>query len=99
MESPGAAAQTLAMAALLAGGVLVSRRSRTGAGVLRAGAVGSGVFSVATTAMAMYSLPSFWSSWSTPGAAAFQAIQVAEALWVPVLMVLLTLPPLGRRML
>ena len=57
------------------------------------------VLTVATTALELYAEPVYASYWSKPGTAAMEAMGVLGGLWLPVVLVLLTLPPLARRML
>jgi hypothetical protein len=47
----------------------------------------------------MWTNPTYRSYWSTPGAAAVEGLGFLNGLWLPALLVLLTLPPLARRML
>lgn len=91
------AAQTLTRCALVVGGVLMLNRSRASVVLLRAAAgcsIGLGALGLAMIARAS---PVYASYWSTPAAAAVNAMQFLNGLWAPVLILLLTLPPLARR--
>jgi hypothetical protein len=92
------AAQALTMLAMLIGGVLMLRRSRACLVILRAGVACSIVLAILSLAMAMRASPVYRSYWSTPAAAAVNAMDFMGNLWLPILIVLLTLPPLARRM-
>jgi hypothetical protein len=48
--------------------------------------------------MAMRQNPVYTSYWSTPASAAINALQFIEGMWLEVMLLLLTLPPLARRM-
>jgi hypothetical protein len=56
------------------------------------------MLTVAGLAATLLHNPNYASYWSTPAAAAFQALQSLHGLYVPALLGLLTLPPLARRM-
>lgn len=92
------AATAAAMGTLLAGGLLLLRRSPWSLPLLRGGAAASILLSVAGLARAVYTIPVYRSYWSTPGTFTMEAAQFARGLWVPALLLLLTLPPLARRM-
>jgi hypothetical protein len=89
------AAHVLADVLLLAGGVLLRRRSRAGVHALRAGAVGSA--GVRILAFALHS-QAYWALWPTPAVVAMFILQTVPELLPPVVIGLLTLPPLARRM-
>jgi hypothetical protein len=91
-------AHKVAMSALLIGGVLMLRRSRASVVVLRASVACAIVLAILGQALAMRGSPVYASYWSTPASAAMYAMQFLRSLWLPVLIVLLTLPPLARRM-
>jgi hypothetical protein len=97
-DAPLMAAQTLAMSALLIGGVLMLRRSRACFVVLRASIGCSICLTVLNLVLVLRDNPVYASYWSTPAAAAVNALQFWRGLWLPVLLVLLTLPPFARRM-
>jgi hypothetical protein len=90
--------QTLAAALLLASGVMLLGRSRIAIVLLRWGAAASIVLSFVGIAMALRDGTSYRSLWSTPGAGAYQGLELFQRLWPPLLMVMLTLPPLARRL-
>jgi carbon starvation protein CstA len=94
----GMAAQALAMLALLTAGVLLLRRSRSSIILLRASVACSIALSTLSLAMSLYDNSIYASYWSTPATAAVNALQFLSGFWLPVLLVLLTLPPLARRM-
>ena len=83
---------------LAVGAVLLLRRSRASLAILRASVACSLVLSVLGLAMLIIGNPTYRSYWSTPAAAALYAIQFLGGVWDEVLIVLLTLPPLARRM-
>ncbi|HEV2295416.1 MAG TPA: hypothetical protein VGR35_16315 [Tepidisphaeraceae bacterium] len=84
--------------ALLCGGVLLLNRSRSSVIVLRASAGFTIALAVVGLAMAMRQNATYASYWSTPATATSNALGFLGGLWLPVLIVLLTLPPLARRM-
>lgn len=92
------AAGALVSLATLLGGVLLLRRSPAGILILRVTAASSGVLVVVGMAMHLSTNTILAGYWSTPGSAAFNALQLFDNLWLPALMVFLTLPPLARRM-
>ena len=83
---------------LLIGGMLLLRRSRTSLVFLRVSVGCSLVLTAVSLAVTMIENPVYRSYWSTPGTAAMNGIQFLGGLWVEILIVLLTLPPLARRM-
>jgi len=85
-------------AALLCGGVLLLNRSRASVPVLRASAGFAIALAVVGTGMAIRESTTYASYWSTPATATFNALRFLGGLWLPVLILLLTLPPLARRM-
>lgn len=91
-------AQALAMAGFLAGGLLLLKRLPASILVLRISAGSLVVVTLGGIAATLVDYPPFASNWSTPGAAVMMALQVLHALWMPALFILLTLPPLARRM-
>ena len=91
-------AQTLAMTALVTGGVLMLRRSPASVVVMRASIASSIVLAVLGLAMTLRASPVYASYLSTPATATVYTVQYLRGLWLPVLIVLLTLPPLARRM-
>ena len=90
-----AAAQTVAMAASVVGGVLMLGGGRSGVLVVRAAVTCSIVLLVLSRTADMLATPELW---STPAGAAAYATHYLRGFFVPVLIVLLTLPPLARRM-
>jgi len=89
---------TVTDAALLYGGILLLNRSRSSVIVLRASAGFAIALAVVGLAMAMRQNATYASYWSTPGTAMSNALHFLGGLWLPVLIVLITLPPLARRM-
>jgi hypothetical protein len=85
-------------AALLLGGVLLLSRSRWSVLVLRASAGFAIALAAVGTGMAIRQSVVYASYWSTPATAATNALRFLAGLWLPVLILLLTLPPLARRM-
>ena len=92
------AATTLAMCALLVGGVLILLRARAGVGMLRLAAIGSIVLAFVSLGLVLHEEPIYASYWSKPATCAIYAMQYVEGQAVEILIVLLTLPPLVRRM-
>jgi hypothetical protein len=92
------AAEVLATALVLAGGAIMLRGFRTGIPLLRWGAVASVVSSLVSTGMALGNEPSYRSLWTTPAAATFQALELFQGMWPLLLIVVLTLPPVSRRL-
>ena len=89
---------TLTMCALLVAGLLLLRRSALSIPILRAGVAASIVVHIVGLALVMRANPIFASYWSTPGTFAVYSLQELRNTLVPILLVLLTLPPLARRM-
>jgi hypothetical protein len=90
------AAYTLAMCALLMGGVLMLRRSRTSVFVIRLSIVCAVLMDVAILSMNLRE-SNYAMRWSTPAAAAMNTIDALEP-HLPLFMIgLLTLPPLMKR--
>ena len=83
---------------LVVGAVLLLRRSKASLAILRASVACSLVLTALGLAMLIIDNPTYRSYWSTPATAALYAIQFLSGLWDEVLIVLLTLPPLARRM-
>jgi hypothetical protein len=92
-------ASSVIMCALLVAGVLLLRRSPPSIPLLRAAVAAEIVVHFVGLALVMRSEPVFASYWSAPGTFAVYSLQELRSLLVPVLLVLLTLPPLARRML
>lgn len=92
-------ADTLVMSALIIAGILILKRGRVGVIVLRAAVISAIVRAVLYHAISALTIAEVASCWSTPGAAAMQALGILYGLWIPVLLGLLTLPPLARRIL
>ena len=80
------------------GGVLLLRQSRTSILLLRAGAACTIGLSLLGLALLLRTNPTYASYWSTPATAAIYTMQSFQSLWLPLLVGLLTLPPLARRM-
>jgi hypothetical protein len=89
----------LGRCAILIAGVLILKRARSGIVVLRAAMICAIVLAVLYHAISALTTPDIASCWSTPGAAAMQALGILHALWIPVSLGLLTLPLLARRFL
>lgn len=92
------AAQAATMCAMLAGGLLLLKRSPWSLPLLRGSAVASVLLTGAGLVRAMYITPVIRSYWSTPGSIFVETAQFARGVWVLVLLLLLTLPPLARRL-
>ena len=90
-------AEDLAASAMLIGGILLLWRSRPAVALLRAGAACSVVLIVLALVILLRTEPIYASYWSTPAAAVMEARPTLAALFEPVLIILLTLPPLARR--
>jgi hypothetical protein len=91
-------AQTLAMAGILVAGVLLLRRAPLAVHVLRGCVAGSIVLSIVNLGLALANNPIYASYWSTPGSFAIEALYNLGGLWLPLLLILITLPSLARRM-
>ena len=91
-------AHTLSMCVLLVAGLLLLRRSPLGVTLLRASVAASIVVHFAGLALVLRANPTFASYWSTPGTLAFYSLNELQNLLLPALFLLLTLPPLARRM-
>jgi hypothetical protein len=83
---------------LVAGAVLLLRRSRASLAILRASVACSLVLTALGLAMLIIEDPTYRSYWKTPATAALYAIQFLGGVWDEALIALLTLPPLARRM-
>ena len=93
------AAGALTMAGLVLGGVLLlRRRARASIPILRASVACSFVVTVLGLAMTLHESDVYASYWSTPATAVVEGMHVLQSEWLPMLIVLLTLPPLARRM-
>jgi hypothetical protein len=92
-------ADTLATCVLLLGGVLLLRRSRAGVVLIRAGIACLAALSALSLAMQLYTNSTYASYWSTFGAAAMETSSWLSGFWPEAMLILLTLPPLARRML
>ena len=93
------ACEDLAASAILVGGVLLLWRSRAALPLLRVGAASAVVLIVLAVGLLLRREPIYASYWSTPAAAVMEARPTVAAGSVPVAIILLTLPPLARRML
>jgi hypothetical protein len=92
------AADTAASCALLLGGLLLLRRSWAGILLIRAGVASLVALSAVSLTMLLYTNPTYASYWSTFGAAAIETSSWVSGLWPDAMLILLTLPPLARRM-
>ncbi len=93
------AADGLNMLLMLIGGVLLWRRMRSSILILRISIACTVVLLVAGIVVEMIANPTYASFWSTPASAAYNALQYPLSyMLVPILLALLTLPPLARRM-
>ena len=97
-EQAATAAGMLAMCGLILGGVLLLGRSRASILLIRGGVALSIVITLVEIALNLYSSPTYTSYWSKPGSAAMEAMHYFHGLFLALLMLLLTLPPLARRM-
>ncbi|MDQ3440388.1 MAG: hypothetical protein M3478_08585 [Planctomycetota bacterium] len=91
-------AHMLTNVGLVVGAVLLLRRSRMSLAFLRASVGCSLVLTALGLAMLIIENPTYRSYWSTPATAALYGIQFLGGVWDEALIVLLTLPPLARRM-
>ena len=92
------AVQTLAMCVIVLGGVLLAGRSRASITLVRGGAALSILVAVMDQVLSVRSSSVGMSYWSTPATFTWQALKFLAGLWCPALLLLLTLPPLARRM-
>lgn len=92
------AAIALTSVATLVGGLLLLRRVRASIVLLRAAGIAAIALSVANTVIIMLTFPGYAGLWSTFGSAAYQTLAALRGFAPPTLLVLLTLPPLARRM-
>jgi hypothetical protein len=90
--------RTVMMCMLLIGGVLLLRRSGTGVLILRAALAGAIVLAILNFAVLEYPSMAISVSRSMPVLAASFALPVLQSVSAPVLLLLVTLPPLARRM-
>jgi hypothetical protein len=91
-------ARIIMMGAWVVAGLLLLRGARAGVILMRLSAAATVVMLAAAEWFTLATIPDTRSYWSTPAAAAENALQYLNNLYVPALLVLLTLPPLVRRM-
>lgn len=92
------AAEAALNAVYLYGGVRLLNRWRWSIIILRASAFSSVALAVVSAVLFSQFNTFYASYWSTPGSAAMHAAEFLSGLWLPAIIVLLTLPPLARRM-
>jgi len=92
------AGETVAMCALLLGGTMLLRRLAGAVALLRCAAVALATLSLLGQAGLLHFDPDYAGYWTEPATAAVEALVVLNGFWLPVVIVLLTLPPLARRM-
>ena len=86
------------MFVMLLGGVLLLWRARVSLTLLRVSAAGTIILLVVGQALHLRTNPTYASYWSTPATFVLYTMQSLQSLWLPLLLGLLTLPPLARRM-
>jgi len=90
--------QTAIMSTLLFGGLLLLRRSQAGIVVVRTAVACAMALTILGEVTNIHATPTLASDWSTLAGAALMTLGVFDQLSVPALILLLTLPPLARRM-
>lgn len=102
LGGPGRAAiiagETIAMCAMLLGGLMFLRRAAGAAALLRCAAAAMVALALLNQGVVLYTDPDYAGYWSEPATAAVEALVGLNALLLPVVILLLTLPPLARRM-
>jgi hypothetical protein len=92
------AATALTSIATLIGGLMLLRRIRASIVLLRVAGISTIACGFASTVLIMITIPGYAAYWSTFGAATVQSLDAFRGLWTPAMLVLLTLPPLAKRM-
>lgn len=83
---------------LLIGGFLLLKRRPAAIVLLRVCAIASLLTIPAGLATTLLGNPDYAEYWSTPGSAFLQALQYFHGAWIPILIGLLTLPPIAQRL-
>lgn len=92
------AAQAITSGAQLISGVMMLRGLRSSVLLLRLSLAGSMALAIVSLALLLHRSPTYASYWSTPATAAVYTLNFVGGLWLPILLLCLTLRPLARRM-